>query len=92
MSRRGVLGGHWGFLTRQIEERVISDVMNHVFLHQGRYPLNFVLISQLEVCPEGGWVKKRGTWRMSTVPDWRHGGLGHSGSHESCFVTSRKIP
>ena len=28
----------------------------------GRYPENFVLISQLEGCQEGG-VKKGGTWR-----------------------------
>ena len=43
---------------------------------QGRYPENFVLISQLEVCQEGG-VKKGGTWRMLRVPDWRNGGHGH---------------
>ena len=28
--------------------------MNNVFLPQGRYPENFVLMSQLEVCQEGG--------------------------------------
>ena len=44
---------------------------------QGRYPENFVLISQLEVCQEEG-VKKGGTWRRLRVPDWRHGGQGHS--------------
>ena len=34
---------------------------------QGRYPENFVLISQLEVCQE--WVvKKGGTWRMLSIP------------------------
>ena len=37
-----------------MEDRVIPDVMNDVFLPQGRYPENFVLISQLEVCQEGG--------------------------------------
>ena len=42
----------WGFLTRDMEEMVVPDVMNHVFLPQGRYPENFVLISQLEVCQE----------------------------------------
>ena len=46
-----------------MEDRVIPDVMNDVFLLQGRYPENFVLISQLEVCQEGV-VKKGGTWRM----------------------------
>ena len=43
---------------------------------QGRYPENFVLISQLEVCQEGG-VKKGGTWGTLGVPDRRHGGHGH---------------
>ena len=37
--------------------------MNDVLLPQGRYPENLVLISQLEVCQEGG-VKKGVTWRM----------------------------
>ena len=42
---------------------------------QGRYLENFVLISQLEVCQEGG-VKKEGTWRTLRVPDRRHGDQG----------------
>ena len=75
-SRSRVLGGRWGFLTRDMEDRVIPDVMNDVFLPQGRYPENFVLISQLEVCQEWG-VKKGGTWRTLMVPDRRHGGQGH---------------
>ena len=45
-----------------MEEMVIHDVMNDAFLPQGRYPENFVWISQLEVCQEAG-VKKGGTWR-----------------------------
>ena len=69
----GYLEDVGGFLTGDTEDRVIPDVMNHVFLPQGRYPENFVLISQLEVCQEGG-VKKGGTWRTLRVPDWRHGG------------------
>ena len=44
-----------------MEDMVIPDVMNDVFLPQGRYPENFVLIFQLEVSQEGG-VKKGGTW------------------------------
>ena len=44
---------------------------------QGRYPENFMLISQLEVCQEGG--SRRGVlggrWG---VPDRRRGGHGHS--------------
>ena len=43
---------------------------------QGKYPENFVLISQLEVCQEGQ-VKKGGTWMTLSVPDRRHGGQGH---------------
>ena len=43
-----------GFLTRDVEDRVIPDVINNVFLPLERYPKNFLLISQLEVCQEGG--------------------------------------
>ena len=60
-----------------MEDLVIPDVMNDVFLPQGRYPESFVLISLLEVCQEWG-VKKGGTWRTLGVPDQRHGGHGHS--------------
>ena len=51
------------FLTGEMEDRVIPDIMLHVFLPQGRYPENFVLIYLLEVCQEGVGVKKWGTWR-----------------------------
>ena len=37
-----------------MEDMVIPDIMNDVFLLQGRYPEDFVLISQSEVCQEGG--------------------------------------
>ena len=40
-----------------MEDRVIPDIMKDVFLPQGRYPKNFRLISQLEVCQDSG-VKK----------------------------------
>ena len=45
-----------------MEDMVIPDVMNDVFLPKGKYAENFMLMSQLEVCQEGG-VKKGGTWR-----------------------------
>ena len=45
-----------------MEDLVIPDIMNDVFLPLGRYPKNFVMISLLEVCQEGG-VKMGGTWR-----------------------------
>ena len=55
-----------------MEDRVIPHVMNGVFLPQGLYPENFVLISQSEVCQEGG-VKTEGNWRTLRAPDQRHG-------------------
>ena len=56
---------------------IILQSMDDLDTLQGRYPENFVLISQLEVCQEGG-VKKGGTWRTLGIPDRRHGGQGHS--------------
>ena len=44
-------------LIGDMEERVIPDVMNHVFLPQGRYPEKFVWIFQLEVGQEGGGLQ-----------------------------------
>ena len=41
-------------MTGDMEDMVVPDVMNGVFLAQGRYPENFVLICQSEVCQEGG--------------------------------------
>ena len=38
-------------------DRVIPDVINDVFLPQGRYPEHFVLISQLKVCQEGEYLE-----------------------------------
>ena len=35
----------------------VPDIMNDVCLPQGRYPENFVLISQLEVCQEEGYLE-----------------------------------
>ena len=54
-SRRGVLGRLWGFLTGDMEDMVIPDVMSDVFLPLGRYPENFVLISQLKNCRKIRW-------------------------------------
>ena len=59
-----------------MDGRVIPDVMSNIIVPQGIYPGNFVLISQLEVCQEGG-VKKGGTWRMLRVPDRTLGGQGY---------------
>ena len=35
-----------------MEDRVIPDVMKDIFLPLGRYPENFVMICQLEVCQD----------------------------------------
>ena len=40
-------------LTYDMEDMIIPNVINF-FLPQGRYPENFMLISQLEVCQKGG--------------------------------------
>ena len=37
-----------------MDDTVIPDIMNDVLIPQGRYPENFVLISQLEEGQEGG--------------------------------------
>ena len=37
-----------------MEDMVVPDIMNDVFVPQARYPENFVLISKLEKCQEGG--------------------------------------
>ena len=60
-----------------MEDRVILDFMNDLILPPGRYPENFMLISLLEVCQEGG-VKKGGTCRMLRVPDWKAWRTGSS--------------
>ena len=73
-----------------MEDMVIPDVMNDVFLPQGRYPENFVLISQLEEGQEGGG-HEGGTWRTLRVPDQRQGGHGQS-YVMNFFFTPRYIP
>ena len=60
---------------------MVPYIMNDVFLPHGRYPEIFVLISQLEVCKEGGGKEGAGTWRMLRVPDGRLGGQGHPKQH-----------
>ena len=52
--KKGVLGGCGGFLIGNMVDRAIPDIMNDVFIPQGRYPENFVLIFQLKEGQEGG--------------------------------------
>ena len=57
-------------LTGDMDDRVIPDVMNDVLLPQGRYPENFVLISQWEVSHEGGYlVDLTGDMEDRVIPD-----------------------
>ena len=44
-----------------MEDRFIPNVMNDSFLPYGRYPENFVLISLLEECQEGGYLDVEGS-------------------------------
>ena len=44
-SRRGVLGGCLGFLTGDMEDRVIFDTMDDLGGPQGSYPEGFVSLS-----------------------------------------------
>ena len=37
-----------------MEEKVIPDIINYVVFPQVGYPVNLVLISQLELCQEWG--------------------------------------
>ena len=37
-----------------MDDRVIPDVMNYILLPYRTYPEYFMLISELEVCQEGG--------------------------------------
>ena len=86
-SRMGVLGGHWGFLTGEMEDRVIPDVINH-FFPPWKIPLK-CCANIFNESVSGRKVKKRGTWRRLRVPDWRHGWHGHSWLHEWCSFTLR---
>ena len=60
-----------------MEDLVIPDIMNHVLSPLGRYPENCVMISQLEVCQEGGGQEGGYLEDVGGVPDARLGGQGH---------------
>ena len=60
-----------------MEDMVVNDVLNDVFVPQRTYPEKFVLIAQSKVCQEGG-IKKGGNWRTLRVPNRTHGGHGCS--------------
>ena len=45
----GVLGGHWGFLTWDIDDKVILDIMDDMVWPLGSYPESFRLLSSCSV-------------------------------------------
>ena len=89
LSLMGVLGGCWWFLTGDLKNRVILDIMDHFDWPQGRYPERFMLIYLLKVCQEPP-VLDGVSWRMLRVPDRKLRGQGHTWHHESSWLTQRK--
>ena len=53
-SRRGVLGGLWEFLTKDMEGMVIPDVRRDVFLVLKLYPDHFMYIPKRKCVRNGG--------------------------------------
>ena len=91
-----VLGGHSGFLTRDMEDRVIPDVMSDVYLPQGRYPENFKLISLLKVCQEGGYLEDvggflTGDMEDSVIPDIMNDVFLPQGRYPENFVSISQL-
>ena len=89
-SFMGVLGGFWGFLSRDWEDMVILDVKDDLILPQGRYPESLVFISLLEVCQELG-VLHGGTRRSLRIPDRKLGEQANPWCHGWPCFTPRKI-
>ena len=54
------LGGHWGFLTGDLEEGFFFDIIDHVARWLGRYPISFMKIrhdmAEKKLVPGWGWV------------------------------------
>ena len=54
-----VLGGHWGFLTGDLEDGFIFDIINHVRIWSGRYPVSLMKIgldmAEKKLVPGGRW-------------------------------------
>ena len=68
-SRRGVLGWHWGFLTGDMDDRVIPDIMNDVYLALGRYSENFLRLYLFQkFIKRGHYVFKRQILQLRSPP------------------------
>ena len=71
-----------------LEEMVITDVMDDLISPQGKYRESFMLIIMIEVCQEW-WVNKKGSWKTLMVPDWKKWSFFMSGITLFC---PREIP
>ena len=73
----GGLGGHWGFLSRDLEDRVILDVMDNFFFPNDD-TLKVLCWYLYWKCVRKGGVLHVGTWVTFRVPDRRLGGQGYT--------------
>ena len=48
-SKRGVLGGHRGFLSGEVDDRIIYDILDVLCRPQGSYPESSMALSLLLV-------------------------------------------
>ena len=79
----GVLGGYWGLLTGDLEERVIHYVIVDA-LKISRSYLNWK-------CVKNGGMLYGGTWRTLKVPEWRLGAKCHMLGHWWSYFTPKKV-
>ena len=86
-----VPGGQLWFLTGDMVDRFILDVMDDLLWPKERYPESFVFISLFEVCQEWG-VLDGGTSRTLMVPDRIHEGQGHPWCHGWPFWPKGRYP
>ena len=90
-SRRGVLGGCWGILTRNLKARVILHVIDYLFLNLRKIPWKFSVDIFIRSVSRIGGSRRGGTWRMLRVPDCRLLGEGHPWCYGSTWCSPRII-
>ena len=84
LSLKSILGGCWWFLTGNLEDGVILDILDHHHMSFLTCVPNFSSLAWLEVCQEPSILEVR-TWMMLMVPDWRLGGWGRLWCHGSSW-------
>ena len=85
LSLKSILEGCWQFLTGDLENGVILDIID---CHDMWFLTSVPNFSSLAWCLSRTFPNLEvHTWRMLMVPDWRLGGKGHPWHHGlSCFV------